>query len=231
MDPDTRKKKSFSACFCDHCLARGVCKIETPFCTQCGSPFSQGFNENHVCEACLKKPLRLGCVRGVVQYSGIVTDAVALFKYHSKLPLAAVFEDLLFQAFVCHYGEVHIDLIMPVPLHGSRLRKRGFNQAFLLVRNFVKIHEQRFGKQPLWKIDTDSLVRKKNTPSQTGFDVEQRRKNLNHAFRVVRPEAVAGKHILLIDDVLTTGATCNEAAKNLLKKGAQQVDALVLART
>jgi len=184
-----------------------------------------------MCETCLKKPLHLGRVRAALEYKGIIKDAIPLFKYHSKLSLAKVFERLLFQSFLRYFESCLIDLIMPIPLHKKKLRKRGFNQAFFLIRNFVKLYQKTFEKKPFWRIDTRSLVRRKNTDSQTGFDIDQRNSNLKNAFAVVNPEAIEKKHILLIDDVFTTGATCNEAAKTLLKQGAADVDALVLART
>jgi ComF family protein len=170
-------------------------------------------------------------VRAVAEYKGITKEAIQLFKYHSKLAVARVFEHLLFRAFLDYYATARIDLIMPVPLHRKKLRQRGFNQAYLVIRNFVKLYQHHFGQRPLWRIDMGSLVRLKQTPSQTGFDIEQRKRNLNNAFKVVTQEPIDKQHILLIDDVFTTGATCNSAARELLNHGAEKVDALVLART
>jgi ComF family protein len=231
IDPETVKPHTMEACFCDGCMASRVYPIDTPFCTRCGLKFHKSFNENHVCEACLKKPLNLGQVRAALEYKGIIKDAIPLFKYHSKLSLAKVFEHLLFQAFLNHYASAKIDLIMPIPLHTKKLRKRGFNQAFLLIRNFMKYYENTFEIPPPWKIDTTSLARIKRTQPQTGFDIEQRKVNLKNAFNVANQKAIDKKHILLVDDVFTTGATCNEAARVLLKNGAENVYAMVLART
>ena len=230
IDPDTVDPHSVEACFCDSCIGTGLYPVDTPFCTQCGVKLHQGVNENHVCETCLKSPLNLGRVRAAVEYKGIIKEAIPLFKYHSKLSLAKVFERLLFETFLRQYSTCRIDLIMPVPLHRKKLKKRGFNQAFFLVRNFAKLYQQSFEQPPLWKIDMVSLARIKETQPQTGFDVEQRKMNLKNAFKVVRQKAIDHKNILLIDDVFTTGATCNEAAIELLEHGAQKVDALVLAR-
>ncbi|MDA3790628.1 MAG: phosphoribosyltransferase family protein, partial [Desulfobacula sp.] len=129
-----------------------------------------------------------------------------------------------------HLVTSQIDLIMPVPMHKKKLRERGFNQAFLLIRNFVRLYQQIFEEPPSWKIDTISLARIKMTQPQTGFDIDQRKANLKNAFKVINQKAIDNKHILLIDDVFTTGSTCNEAARVLLKYGAKKVDALVLAR-
>ncbi|WP_291462023.1 ComF family protein [Desulfobacula sp.] len=235
IDPDTVKPHTMEACFCDHCMGLGFHPIDTPFCIKCGIQFHQitasDFDENHVCEACLKAPLKLDRVRAAVEYKGIVKDAIPLFKYHSKLSVAKVFEHLLFQTFLRHYSTSRVDLILPVPLHKKKLRERGFNQAYLMIRNFIKTYQKIYQQPPQWDIDTASLARVKKTDPQTGFDIEQRKNNLKKAFQVVNKKAIENKNILLIDDVFTTGATCNEAAMELLKNGAKKVEALVLART
>ena len=234
LDPDTVTPHTLEACFCDHCMGSGVYPIDSPFCIKCGIQFHQifpsDFNENYVCEACLKSSLRLDRVRAAVVYKGIIKDAIPLFKYQSKLSLVKAFERLMFQTFLRHYSRSQIDLIMPVPLHKKKLKERGFNQAYLLIRNLMKTYQKVYHQPPQWGIDTVSLARVKKTEPQTGFDSEQRKKNLKKAFQVMDKKAIQNKNILLIDDVFTTGATCNEAARVLLKQGAQKVDALVLAR-
>ncbi|SDU22248.1 ComF family protein [Desulfobacula phenolica] len=231
IDSDELDPYSMETCFCDQCMAAGFYPMETPFCIKCGVKFPWIFDENCLCQDCLKNPLMLEQVRAVAEYKGIIKDAVPLFKYHSKLAVSKVFEHLMFQAFLRYYESAGVDLIMPVPLHKKKLKQRGFNQAFFLIRNFVKQYRQNFDCLPSWKIDTNSLVRFKQTPSQTELDMEQRKINLKNAFKVVAPATIDKKHILLIDDVFTTGATCNEAAKELLNHGAGKVTALVLART
>jgi ComF family protein len=231
IDPDMVEAKTLATCFCDQCMKAGFHSIDTPFCTKCGVKFHNSFDENHICEACLKTPLKFGQARAAAEYKGIIKDAIPAFKYHSKLCLAKVFEQLIFQTFLKHYAGQKIDLIMPIPLHKKKLKERGFNQAFFLIRNFKKLYEQNFKKSCSIKTDISSLVRIKKTQPQTGFDIEQRKNNLENAFMVVNEKAIENKNILLIDDVLTTGTTCNEATEKLLKHGAKKVDALVLART
>jgi ComF family protein len=231
MEEDGVHPHTLESCFCGHCMKEGVHPITPPFCISCGIRFHNSFNENPVCGVCLKKPLKLGQVRAVAEYKGIIQDGIQLFKYHSKLSIAKTFEHLLFQTFLQHYDKLPIDLIMPMPLHRAKMRKRGFNQAYFLSRNFKKLYQHSFHRLPSWDMDMDSLVRIKKTLPQTGFDIEERKRNLKNAFKIIREDRIKAKHILLVDDVFTTGATCNEAAKELLKKGAKRVDALVLART
>ncbi len=101
---------------------------------------------------------------------------------------------------------------------------------FLMVRHFRSMHARFHGGKPPWKIDTRSLVRIRPTTSQTGLSIHERKKNLNQAFLVRPGSSLVGKHIVLVDDVYTTGATCKSAARVLLESGVNPVDVLVLAR-
>lgn len=115
------------------------------------------------------------------------------------------------------------DLIVPVPLHASRERERGFNQAVVLARALA-----RATKQP---IDEHSLVRRVHTERhRAGMDARARRDSVEGAFEVRRPEPIAGRRVLLIDDVFTTGATVSECAAVLKSAGAEKVFVLTLAR-
>ncbi len=115
------------------------------------------------------------------------------------------------------------DIILPVPLHRSRLRWRGFNQAILLANTCL----------PFWrdKIKVDLLQRHKKTVPQLGLTGEERRSNLAGAFSVRKPEEVKGKRVLLVDDVLTTGSTLRECAEVLRAAGAGEIAAFTVART
>ncbi len=231
LSPQMVENKPLDHFFCDTCMGAGILAINSPYCTICGSMFPDSSDKGHVCESCIKTPLLLGKVRAPVEYKGIIQNAIPLFKYKSTLSLLKALEPMLFNCFIQHYENTKIDLILPMPLHRHRLKQRGFNQAYLLVRNFEKLFTKKKGTAPSWHLDLFSLKRIKKTAPQTGFDIKKRKKNLKNAFSVAHPDKIKNMHILLIDDVFTTGATCNEAAKELLKNGAKKVDALVLART
>ena len=235
IDPDSIEPGTMETCFCDICIKAGLYYIKSPYCIKCGVQFhsfsNQDLNENHLCQTCIKTPLKVGKVRALVEYKGIIKEAIPFYKYSSKLALAKVFELLLFQTFLKYFEKSNIDLLIPIPLYKTKLKERGFNQSFLMIRNFVKLYQLHFKTKPLWEIDTNCFVRSKKTKPQTGFDIEQRKQNLKKAFKVIAPGTIKNKNILLIDDVFTTGATCNEAALELLKNGADRVDVLVLART
>jgi ComF family protein len=216
------------ACFCTSCLSRGLLRFEPPFCPRCGHLFDTG--DTHVCETCLKNPPQIRRVRAALAYQGLVPDIVPLFKYHARLSLARCFEPLMYEAFDAYFAKTGIHLILPIPLHPRKMRQRGFNQSYLLVRRLARMHHQAYGIPPLWQMDTTSLKRVRYTNPQTGLDIAVRKKNLKNAFEVTDPERVRGTRILLVDDVYTTGATCAEAARILLAAGAARVDVLVLAR-
>lgn len=217
--------------FCISCFKNGVTSVEPPFCTVCGKMFTSRSGGNHICEPCIKQPSFLGKVRACVSYEGIIRDAVPLLKYSGKLSLLKAFEPMMQKGFIEYFADSHIDIVMPMPLHKKKVVQRGFNQAYLLVRNLRKKVGSIHDGKPTWQMDLQSLIRIKMTAPQTGFDIKERRKNLKNAFQAKDSKRIKDRSILLIDDVFTTGATANEAAKTLLKAGAKQVDALALART
>ena len=115
-----------------------------------------------------------------------------------------------------------IDLIVPVPLHIKRLRKRGFNQALLLFTKWATTENIPY--------DPHVLKRPQKTVPQTNLSRKERKKNIRGAFEIRSPVAIKGKRILLVDDVYTTGSTVNECARILVQGGAAMVDVLTLAR-
>lgn len=200
----------------------GVTPAKSPMCTKCGLVFTSSAGSDHLCSDCIlgKNCFRRARAFGV--YDGSLMKAIHNFKYGKKLSLAQPLSAMTGEAFFRTWAPAEIDLIIPVPLHISRLRSRGFNQAYLLMNNWTK--------ETTAKRNCFILSRAKATPPQASLTREQRQHNISKAFEVTSSEQITGKRILLIDDVLTTGATINECARILMQHGAQFVDALTLAR-
>jgi ComF family protein len=130
--------------------------------------------------------------------------------------------DLLQGSVQAHFSAAAIDVVLPVPLFPTRQRERTYNQAALLAEELAQRIDRRFDEQ--------SLVRIRQTETQTHFNAVKRRENMSGAFSVARPEWVRQRCVLLVDDVMTTGATLHECAKALKKAGAITVWALTIAR-
>ncbi|MFH1215196.1 MAG: ComF family protein [Pseudomonadota bacterium] len=204
--------------FCEDCFGK-IKFINEPYCICCGRIYSSG--ENHFCSHCLKKGWHFQRARAVVIYTETVSGAIHAFKFRGRKVALHTFQKMKEQSLCCR-DLVEPDIIIPVPLHSRRLRKRGFNQALLLARLFFPAEKG--------KIKKNLLQRQRDTISQTGLDGMARRKNMRDAFVVCLPDQVRGKNIILVDDVFTTGTTVNECARVLMSAGAKQVDVLTLAR-
>jgi competence protein ComFC len=158
----------------------------------------------------------------VAAYEDVIREALRAFKFRGRRALAAPLGDLLGEAMGGRLPAGVPALLVPVPLHPRRQRERGFNQASLLAR--------RVGRAWRVPVRDDVLVRAVPTPSQTELDAPARLANVRGAFRLRRPEVIAGRHVLLVDDILTTGATLSECARCLREGGAATVGALTVAR-
>ncbi|MFW5854151.1 MAG: ComF family protein, partial [Thermodesulfobacteriota bacterium] len=216
--------------FCPPC-ARQFTPVESPFCTICGLMFKSRGGEDHRCEVCLRGPKHFHKVRAFGVYDQSLREAIHLLKYSGKLQLARPLEILLWHTLLRYWSPEEIDLIIPAPLHMRRFRKRGFNQAYLLMRHWPRMAAAENLSLPSEKIARTALIRHRRTPHQVKMDREERRANIRNAFTVPDPEKIQDKTILLVDDVYTTGATADECARTLLKSGATRVDVLTLAQT
>ena len=163
-------------------------------------------------------------------YQRRLRDAIHALKYDGVKPAARGLGRLLAEAIGKLHGDAPMEmLVVPVPLHRSKHAQRGFNQARLLAREALRS----LGKShPEWQftLAPGTLMRLRVTASQAGLSPRQRRENVRGAFSVSDPGAVAGKHVLLIDDIMTTGATARAAAKALMRAGAESVWVATLAR-
>jgi len=196
--------------------------IERPFCDRLGTPFGLDLGEGLLSPAAIADPPVFRRARAVARYDEIPRSLVQRLKYGDRLELARAMAAMMTRAGAQLIADA--DVIVPVPLHRWRLWWRRFNQAMALARGVSAASG--VPCQPFW------LARVKPTRSQVGLTKAQRGDNLQGAFRVP-PQAraeLSGRRVLLIDDVMTTGATANAAARALLRGGAGAVDVLTFAR-
>ena len=207
--------------FCATCEANLV-PISHPFCPRCGEPFAAKIGLDHPCGRCRKRQPPFARARGFGLYQGPLAEAIRRLKYRAEFSLTRCLSGILEEAFGREFGKETYDLVIPVPLHHRRLRTRGFNQAILLGRGLAQAHGLR--------LDCRNLQRVRDTAPQFGLSVRQREENVKGAFALRRPELVAGRRVLLLDDVYTTGATAKECARMLKRAKAASIDVLTLAR-
>jgi ComF family protein len=219
---------------CNSCLIDYI-PIESPICSKCGFMFKSREGDDHVCGTCLESEKKFRIARACGVYDRSLMTMIYRFKYNGKIQLAGPLGRFLFAVFVRHFcmdisGDNRVDFVIPVPLHISRFRKRGFNQAFLLVREWEKLVCNSNIEPWGMTVKKDMLTRTKKTESQTGLNRKDRLANIRNAFVLNGSAKIEGKKILIVDDVYTTGATIDECTKVLLKGGAESVDILTLAR-
>ena len=206
---------------CAECDAK-VARIVPPFCAKCSEPFAGAISGAFTCANCTHSTLHFDAAVAAYRSRGIVRRVILDFKYgrqlHLRHPvarwlLAALDDDRL-------RGRP-FNIIIPVPLHPARERQRGFNQADLLAE-LLSAHMSIQAKPALERI--------RYTTTQTAFDRAERIENLHGAFRLRKNADVRDLHVLLIDDVLTTGSTLSECARVLKEAGARSVHAATAAR-
>ncbi len=198
--------------------ARQFMAAESPICRCCGLVFKSRQGEDHLCGECLQSEKPYGKARAAGVHDQALMSIMHAYKYGGKVQLAGPLSKLLTAVFERHWPADAMDLVLPIPLHPTRFRERGFNQAYLLVRPWGDI------------VERDILQRKWPTSPQTGLGRKERFRNVRGAFAVKDPLAVKNRRILLVDDVYTTGATVQECARILKKCNAAQVDILTVGR-
>jgi ComF family protein len=191
-----------------------------PWCATCGLPFEHPIGEGVVCGACARGKASWDRARAVMRYDKHSRGLVLSLKHGDRTHLATALGRWMHRT----GGEVlgDADLIVPVPLHWTRLFARRYNQAALLAH---AIHAA--GGPP---VAPDWLVRRRRTPSQGRFGPLARARNVRGAFALHPGRSVKGKRLVIVDDVMTTGATAEECARVLRRNGAEFVGVLTLAR-
>ncbi len=213
-----------SGSLCPTCW-QGFTFIAAPHCARCGYPFAEDLGDDALCGGCLASPPRYHRARAALVYDTQSRRLVLPFKHGDRTDIARACGGWMARA----GGELlaSADLVAPVPLHWRRLFMRRYNQAGLLARMVVRAAD---GPAP--RLAPDLLRRRRWTGSQTGLRAKERRRNVRHAFDVHPKwrEVAAGAKVVLVDDVLTTGATVEACTRALERIGVGRVDVLTLAR-
>ena len=208
--------------FCASCWS-DFSFIDGPACPLCGKPFESpealSQSPSHLCLSCRQTPPTFDQALSVGYFEGPLREAIHQFKYR---PCRALGRPLALWMTKNIRPVDGIDSIIPVPLHTSRLRQRGFNQALILAHVISKTFTL--------PLSYDNLKRVRPTRPQVELSGEERIKNVAGAFALRRPDELKDLDVLLIDDVFTTGATMNECARVLKDAGASRVTALTIAR-
>lgn len=196
--------------------------LPAPFCVKCGRGVAGAYTREGKCALCLKQHFHFDRAWAGYAYEGVIKEMLHYFKYTHKVNLGGTLAGLMLD-FIREYRLPvgSCDYIVPIPLSPARLREREFNQAYVLadiLSDYLKL-----------KLMDNNLKRVRNTKSQADLDRIARWKNIRGAFKLKAPNQVKDKTILLIDDVLTTGATASEAAGALKNAGAGSVYVLTLA--
>jgi ComF family protein len=205
---------------CSSCLALPQPLRAEFFCRACRTPFvnSHSLDEHDLCMICRESLANFDSAYSFGSYEGALRKLIHQFKYGKVETLARPFSRLLARALPL---DEDFDVVIPMPMHWRKQWERGFNQAELLARPLAKRRGLRLAF---------NLRRTRYTKAQAGLSETERRINLKDAFRVKCPGQIAGKRILLVDDVFTTGATLRAAAAALKAAGVYRVTALTLAR-
>ncbi len=195
----------------------GDCALNRPCCPRCALPLA---SRAPLCGECLADEPPFAAVWAPFRYGHPLDLLETRFKFHGDLAAGRVLADLMIER-ARSDAPARPSSIVAVPLHVSRLRERGYNQAFELAKSLAKALDV--------PLDRDLLLRTRPTSPQTGLDAPARRRNLRGAFAVA-PDRALPAHVALVDDVMTTGATLRECARVLRRAGVARVDAWALAR-
>jgi len=199
-----------------------IVPIEKPFCDICGRKmFSQESMET-ICHECRNTKRQFDRSYSATIYSETMKELVHFYKYQMRQYMARPFAELMADFMGKYIDYRAIDFVVPVPLHWRRYMFRGFNQAYELIRYLS-------GEFDL-KVSKGNLRRIRHTFPQVMLTPKERKENILGAFRVIDPDEFRGKHILLVDDVFTTGATMNECSRVLKDAGAAEVTGFTLTQ-
>lgn len=196
--------------------------ISNPYCNICGDP-AEGMIENeYTCSWCVNHAPCFDLARSAVRFRGYVKDLLHDYKYSGDIHLTVDLTELICSSVSMHYNRELFDAVVAVPLHAHKERNRTYNQSALLAR--------KVGKSMGIRYVADCLQRLRFGSSQTGCNARQRKLNVKGAFSPSWPDWIKGRTLLLVDDVMTTGATVNEVSRELKLAGAARVCVVTVAR-
>lgn len=196
--------------------------IERPFCETCSEPFHGAIEQEFSCMNCADRQFYFTHAAACFRSRGVVREMIHRFKYQQQLHLRFPLADWLAVTLDDpRLARLPIDALVPVPLHKRRFNEREFNQAAVLA--------ELVGARRSLPVD-DCLLRVRYTTTQTRYARGERMENLRNAFALRHTANVCGRHLVLVDDVLTTGSTLDECARMLMTAGAASVRAITVAR-
>lgn len=202
---------------CAACIEK-IDIITPPFCRKCGGP-----TESYHCEECRDREYHFECSRSAGIFEDVLRDAIHALKYQNHIAIVEPLAEIMAQSFNDTGLAGRADIIVPIPIHASRMIHRGFNQSEELARGFSKrVH---------LPMEPHILRKARKTKRQMELPFDLRISNIQGSFKVTHAERIRGKRVLLVDDVFTTGSTLDEAAKVLLAAGASVVNAYTLAKS
>ncbi|MBE9567078.1 MAG: ComF family protein [Proteobacteria bacterium] len=231
-DTDDAGSKMSGVEICPTCLS--MLPFNHPCCVSCALPLAEDIGDDNLCGRCIQKLPAFDYSYSLFRYEADLIRLIHQLKFSEKISHARSIGILLLEKLRTEVScqENLPDCLLPVPLHSRRMRQRGFNQSIEIARVIAT------GLQI--PIISDAVIRHRSTQSQTGLSARQRKKNIRGAFDVLGnvvgdpasnlASNLAGKHVLIIDDVVTTGSTVNELAKLLKKHKVEKVGVLSIAR-
>ena len=207
---------------CEVCW-NSLVTLPDPFCPYCRSFYEPRDTRCSFCESAGRtiEDHKIALVRSLGRFDDYYKELIHRFKYGKKIPLGKRLARRLGGTVNGDYTFLESDFLIPVPLHKSRYRERGFNQSEIVAQEISKITGISVLKS--------GLKRRKNTKDQTNLSPEQREENVRGAFTVTESERMNGKKIILVDDVITTGATLSECAHVLKQAGAEKIIGMTIA--
>jgi len=203
---------------CSACYTK-IAWLNPPLCQQCGRSIEE---KQTTCPECLTSPSPLKQIRAATQFIEPISQFIHQLKYYNGFAIARPLAQIMVEAWPKWQTEKMIDGIVPIPLYPAREKERGYNQSALLARHFAQSIQQPYLPH--------LLTRTRYTQPQARLNAHERQNNVVGAFKGVMKGAKLPQHVLLVDDVCTTGATLHEAARALRRLGVPHVSAYCLAR-